>query len=70
MLLYKQFEEALEDCLVHISHRGRQHIHSDFSTGRLGGEGSKAVDLSARHFWIKANRCIFINFSSFMERDS
>ena len=32
------------------------------STGRLGG-GGKAVDVSAGHFWIKANSCIFMSLN-------
>ena len=32
------------------------------STGGLGG-GGKAVDVSAGHFWIKANSCIFMSLN-------
>ena len=32
--------------------------------GGGGREGGKAVDASAGYFWTKANKCIFINFTS------
>ena len=48
----------------------KMHFPSTYSLvnwtfeGGGGGEGGKAVDASAGYFWTKANKCIFINFTS------
>ena len=48
----------------------KMHFPSTYSLvnwtfeGGGGREGGKAVDASAGYFWTKANKCIFINFTS------